>query len=186
MVCQFHIGATRENRTFFAISGWLVKKWRNWASIGLLWANGEGRLSPLGNTGDVPRHFQAFCLEFYLSNVRKLFSKNQLIYEVVINQTPFNDLWRPPTALEAGQSTQNSQDMIYHFRNGATRENRTIFATSGWLVKKCLNRARIDPLWAAGHGRISPLGNTWDLPRHFQALCWDFYVVKIKVRDVQK
>ena len=97
-----------------------------------------------------------------------------------------NSLQRPPTASEANQSTQNSQDMISHFRNGATLKNRTIFAISGWLVKKCLNRARIGTLWASGQGRILPLGNTGDLPWHFQALCWDFYVVKIKVRDVRK
>ena len=39
-------------------------------------------------------------------------------------------------ASEAGQGTQNSQDIFCHFRYGATRENRTIFAISGWLVKK--------------------------------------------------
>ena len=51
--------------------------------------------------------------------------------------------------------------------------------------KKWLNRARIGPLYAAGQGRISPLGNTVDLPWHFQALYWDFYVGKINVGDVR-
>ena len=117
--------------------------------------------------------------------------KNSLRMYWIFDSRPFMckkhlySLWRPPTASEAGQSTQNSLDMVYQFQNGATSENQTIFAISDWMVKKCLNWARICLLWATGQGRISPIENNGDLQQHFQAHCWDFFVVKIKVRDIQ-